>query len=126
MTLEDKAFKLASAGHSNAEIFGALELTSGALQKLLQTKPQLLFRIIQGRTQYIQEFVDVLANVAMGGDGFSKGQLASIQILMQRAEDNNKSLCVAHEMILLAGTSAPSTEVPRDAGTVTQLLRAQR
>ncbi len=126
MTLEDKAFKLASAGSSNAEIFGALELTSGALQKLLQTKPQLLFSIIKGRTKYIEEFVEVLGNVALGGEPLGKGQMSAIMVLLERAEQNNKSLCIAHEMVLLAGSSAPSTEAPREASTVTQLLRAQR
>lgn len=121
--MNETAFKLAAEGKSNAEIWGALNLTSGALQKVIQTNPALLFSIINGRSQFMDPIVGILVDMAHGGEDVSKGQWAAMSILLERAEAQNRVLTVSYEMILMTGTgAAPATE-QRDAATVTQLLR---
>ncbi len=122
MSQHKLAYKLASEGKSNADIWGALEITSGALQRLLQTDPKLLFSILQGRTEYIESLMSLIHSWSSGEDA-AKHQYSATTLLLERAEAANRTLTVAHDMVLMAGTTQAATSAPRDAATVTSLLR---
>jgi len=127
MSLHKQAHKLASEGKSNAEIWGALEITSGALQRMMQTDPKLLFSILQGRGEYISGLLSILTEVAEGTlDESSRVNARVVHLLLERAETNNRTLTVAHEVVLTSGTAATPTQEARDPATVTSLLRAAK
>jgi hypothetical protein len=119
----DLAYKLASEGASNAVIFGALNITSGALSALMQTRPHLLFAMINGRKEYIDELTAYIAGWASGEEPLTKLQYSAVCYLLDKADNQNKILTVAHEIILLSGQAAPDTEEKHDPATVTKLLR---
>lgn len=120
------AKKLASQGASNAEIFGALEITSGALQAIMQTNPKLLFAILQGRAGYIAWHHDEIMKCATGQEPLSRTQYQAVLYLLERAEQQSRALTVAHEMILIEGQPMNTSAIPQDSATVTQLLRKTR
>ena len=126
VSLQKRASKLASAGKTNAEIFGDLEITSSALSALLTVAPQVIFGILQGRASFIKGLVEKIRALGMGWDEQMgpRPHLPALQFLLERADKNNNALVAVYDLVLLANTSIPTDGSVRDPSTVTSLLRA--
>lgn len=119
----DKIKELATTGATNAEIFGALEITAGTLIALLQTQPSLIFNIIQARAEYLSHYLKVIEEYANGLESTSRFQYQAAVYLVERAELQNKQLTIAHELALVTGSPATATHQNVSSTKVTELLR---
>lgn len=126
MKLHEKAYKLAAAGRSNAEIFGELEVTTTALSAMLSVEPRIIFSILSGRAEFSKILVETIRQLGLGWDEQmgAKPNLAALQLLLDRMDRNNSALTAAYDLTMLAGTSMSEGKEARDPASVTSLLRA--
>jgi hypothetical protein len=123
MSINERAFNLAAGGASNAEIFAELELTPQALKGCLLRDHSLLFSIVKGRRLHIEPAIIGLVEMVQGGEEIPKRSLSAISLLIDRVDRQNNTLMLAQDLILLQGIAPSESMKPRDAATVTQLLR---
>lgn len=123
MDLETQAYELARSGKSNASIFGIMEISSGALTALLQTRPKIIFEIFRGRSEYIDDYLGQLQAVANDQVKMDRMTYNAIVYCIERAAHYDQQLFVAHDVALMAGSPVPVNSAKYDAATVTQLLR---
>lgn len=126
MSINERAFDLAAGGASNSEIFAELELTPQALKAVLLRDHNLLFSIVKGRRLHIEPAIIGLVEMVQGGEDIPKRSLSAISLLIDRVDRMNSTLMMAQDLMLLQGISPNEMATPRDAATVTQLLRKQK
>lgn len=120
--LHEKAYEVASEGKSNAEIFAELEISSGALQKMLMSDPHLVFNIVQGRARFLEPIVQTVADIGQG-EANGRAKLSALKVLLERADANNKILMLSHELLFLQGLISIEDKQRMDSAMVTELLR---
>lgn len=120
--IHEKAFQVAAEGKSNAEVFGELEISSGALQKMLMSDPHLVFNIVQGRAKFLEPIIQEIVDIGLGAAA-QRGQLTALKTLLERADSNNKILMLSHELLFLQGLISIEDKQRMDSAMVTELLR---
>lgn len=123
MDIETQAYELAREGKSNASIMGILEISSGALTALLGTRPKIIFEILRGRADYIDNYLTRLQMVAAEEIKMDRLAYNAVVYCIERAAHYDQQLFVAHDVALIAGSPVQVNSQKYDPATVTQLLR---
>lgn len=124
MKLHEQAYSLAKEGKTNTEIFGILQLSPGQVLKLCISDTPLLYAIIQGRSAYMEPFVNLLADEAkelVHRDAPARN-FKALQTFLERYDRENRALGVAYDMGMIASAPAPRDNQLRGA-ELTKALR---